>query len=99
MVNVRYDGDNPMERADFQAAIADADAKMGDAGRILVRASGTEPLIRIMAESDDGDLVDTVTLTKSESFCPRPKLICLPWSAWSLKTRNCQQKYQICAAN
>ena len=61
LVNVRYDGDNPMERADFQAAIADADAKMGDAGRILVRASGTEPLIRIMAESDDGDLVDTVT--------------------------------------
>jgi len=61
LVNVRYSGESPLARKDFVAAIAAADEKMGEAGRILVRASGTEPLIRIMAESDDRDLVDTLT--------------------------------------
>jgi phosphoglucosamine mutase len=41
-------------------AIADAEARLGKAGRILVRKSGTEPLIRVMAEGDDPDLVRTV---------------------------------------
>jgi len=41
-------------------AIADAEARLGKTGRILVRKSGTEPLIRVMAEGDDSDLVRTV---------------------------------------
>jgi len=41
-------------------AIADAEAKLGKNGRILVRKSGTEPLIRVMAEGDDSDLVRAV---------------------------------------
>jgi len=41
-------------------AIADAEARLGKTGRILVRKSGTEPLIRVMAEGDDPDLVRTV---------------------------------------
>jgi phosphoglucosamine mutase len=41
-------------------AIAAAEARLGKAGRILVRKSGTEPLIRVMAEGDDSDLVRTV---------------------------------------
>jgi phosphoglucosamine mutase len=41
-------------------AIADAEVRLGKAGRILVRKSGTEPLIRVMAEGDDSDLVRTV---------------------------------------
>lgn len=61
LVNVRYSGESPMQRADFIAAIADADAQMGSAGRVLVRASGTEPLIRIMAESDNTAMVERLT--------------------------------------
>ncbi len=41
-----------------QQAIAQANAAMGDQGRILVRASGTEPLIRVMVEAVSADLVD-----------------------------------------
>jgi phosphoglucosamine mutase len=42
----------------LQTAIAEAEAAMGDRGRILVRASGTEPLIRVMVEAAEQDLVD-----------------------------------------
>jgi phosphoglucosamine mutase len=42
----------------LQKAIAQAELAMGDRGRILVRASGTEPLIRVMVEAADQDLVD-----------------------------------------
>ncbi|HEY9655497.1 MAG TPA: phosphoglucosamine mutase, partial [Crinalium sp.] len=41
----------------LQQAIAQAEADMGDRGRILVRASGTEPLIRVMVEAATADLV------------------------------------------
>ena len=41
-------------------AIAAAEQKLGKNGRILVRKSGTEPLIRVMAEGDDSELVRTV---------------------------------------
>ena len=37
--------------ADVQAAVADVAAKLGDSGRILVRESGTEPVIRVMVEA------------------------------------------------
>jgi phosphoglucosamine mutase len=42
----------------LQEAIAKAEAAMGDKGRILVRASGTEPLIRVMVEAADRELVE-----------------------------------------
>ena len=41
---------------DVQSAVADAAAKLGDTGRILVRESGTEPLIRVMVEAESQDL-------------------------------------------
>ena len=59
--NVRYSGDNPMQHADLQSAIDAAKAEFGNSGRVLVRASGTEPLIRVMAEGDDLAKVDRVT--------------------------------------
>jgi phosphoglucosamine mutase len=46
-------GKKPLETAGVQSAIAEAEAALKDRGRIVVRASGTEPLIRIMAEGDD----------------------------------------------
>jgi phosphoglucosamine mutase len=58
--NVRFGGGKPLEDADVIGAIADAEQKLNGSGRILVRASGTEPLIRIMAEGDDEKLVHQV---------------------------------------
>jgi phosphoglucosamine mutase len=48
---------NWKENARLQQAIAQAEAEMGDRGRILVRASGTEPVIRVMVEAADAELM------------------------------------------
>ena len=55
--NVRFAHGKPMEHVKVKAAIAEAESRLNGAGRVLVRASGTEPLIRIMAEGDDEKLV------------------------------------------
>ena len=44
---------------DVQAAVADVAAKLGDTGRILVRESGTEPVIRVMVEAESKDICET----------------------------------------
>lgn len=59
--NVRYSGESPMNHKDLLAAIKDAKSDFGNSGRVLVRASGTEPLIRVMAEGDDLAQVERVT--------------------------------------
>ncbi len=51
--NVKFTGDSPMLRADVKAAIAKIEAALGTSGRIVVRPSGTEPLLRIMIEGAD----------------------------------------------
>ncbi|HEX4179701.1 MAG TPA: phosphoglucosamine mutase [Caulobacteraceae bacterium] len=59
--NVRFAGAaKPLENAHVQAAIAEGEARLNSNGRVLVRASGTEPLIRVMAEGDDAKLVAQV---------------------------------------
>ena len=59
--NVRFAGAaKPLENAKVQAAIAEGEARLNSGGRIVVRASGTEPLIRVMAEGDDAKLVAQV---------------------------------------
>jgi phosphoglucosamine mutase len=58
--NVRFTSGKPLEAEAVKAAIADAEQKLGAGGRVLVRASGTEPLIRVMAEGDDETLVSQV---------------------------------------
>src|SRR5580658_2101437 len=55
--NVRFTGGKPLENAAVKSAIAEAEQRLNGSGRLLVRASGTEPLIRIMAEGDDEKLV------------------------------------------
>jgi phosphoglucosamine mutase len=55
--NVRIAGGKPLEDPEVKKAIADAEAKLNGSGRLVIRASGTEPLIRIMAEGDDEVLV------------------------------------------
>ena len=60
MENVRFLGGEPLETSTVQAAIADGERRLNGSGRVLVRASGTEPLIRVMAEGDDERLVAQV---------------------------------------
>ncbi len=56
--NVRVsDANAALETGAVMKAIADGEIRLGTTGRILVRKSGTEPLIRVMAEGDDSDLV------------------------------------------
>jgi phosphoglucosamine mutase len=59
--NVRFRaGMKPLENQDVATAIKDGEARLVGKGRVLIRKSGTEPLIRVMAEGDDEKLVKTV---------------------------------------
>ncbi|WP_026060363.1 phosphoglucosamine mutase [Pseudaminobacter salicylatoxidans] len=58
--NVRFSGGKPLEAAPVKAAIEEARNRLGQSGRLVIRPSGTEPLIRVMAEGDDPKLVETV---------------------------------------
>ena len=55
--NVRFSGPSPLGNARVKAAITEAEAAIGPEGRLLIRPSGTEPLIRVMAEADDDQLI------------------------------------------
>ncbi len=59
--NVRFEtGQTPLEVAAVKASIADAEAQLTGKGRLLIRKSGTEPLIRVMAECEDEGLLEQV---------------------------------------
>lgn len=58
--SVRYGEGQPLENAAVTQAIAAAEARLGTAGRLVIRKSGTEPVIRVMAEGEDEELVETV---------------------------------------
>lgn len=60
--SVRYDRaeGSPMDRADVRDAIVAGESTLRGTGRLLVRASGTEPVIRVMAEGDDAAMVARV---------------------------------------
>jgi len=59
--NVRYGvGQAPLEIDSVQAAITDGETRLGKTGRVLIRKSGTEPLIRVMAEAEDEHLMRAV---------------------------------------
>jgi phosphoglucosamine mutase len=58
--NVRYKNGKPLESAAVRSVIANAEKKLGVGGRLIVRPSGTEPVIRVMGEGDDKVLVESV---------------------------------------
>ncbi|QSB44375.1 phosphoglucosamine mutase [Tsuneonella flava] len=63
--NVRYDGGTPLDDAQVKQAIADAESELTGRGRLVIRPSGTEPVIRVMAEGDDEGQVERVV----DSIC------------------------------
>jgi phosphoglucosamine mutase len=58
--NVRYASGKPLENAKVRSAIKDAQARLDGHGRLIVRSSGTEPVIRVMGAGDDKVLVEEV---------------------------------------
>jgi phosphoglucosamine mutase len=58
--NVRYRSGKPLENSKVRSAIRDAEARLDGHGRLIVRPSGTEPVIRVMGEGDDKALVEEV---------------------------------------
>jgi len=64
--NVRFKSGRPLEDKTIKKLIADSQARLGTAGRLVIRESGTEPVIRVMGEADDADLV-TAIVTEIES--------------------------------
>ena len=58
--NVRFNNGEPLEDRAVKDAIADGEDRLKNSGRLLIRKSGTEPLIRVMAEGEDQPLVDKV---------------------------------------
>jgi phosphoglucosamine mutase len=58
--NVRIQAGQPLEDAAVRQAIADAESELAKSGRLLIRPSGTEPLIRVMAEGDDRAKVERI---------------------------------------
>jgi phosphoglucosamine mutase len=58
--NVRYKSGKPLENAKVRSAIKDGEQRLDGHGRLIIRPSGTEPVIRVMGEGDDHRLVEDV---------------------------------------
>ncbi len=59
LINIRLaEGQDVTQCANIRAAVTEAERKLGDTGRVLLRPSGTEPLMRVMVEGQDAALVD-----------------------------------------
>jgi len=54
-INVRFGENDPLEDKDVKALIKKVDKRLGKTGRLLIRKSGTEQLVRVMAEAEDND--------------------------------------------
>ncbi len=65
--NVRFTGPSPLREECVQAAIREQEVRLSGTGRLLIRESGTEPLVRVMAEGEDGMLVAEVV----DSLCEK----------------------------
>lgn len=60
LVNVRFSGNSdPLQNQAVLDSVKEVESKLGDKGRVLLRKSGTEPLIRVMVEGEDAQLVES----------------------------------------
>jgi phosphoglucosamine mutase len=73
--NVRYNGRSPLHDPRVQRDIAAAEARLSNGGRLLIRPSGTEPLIRVMAEGEDEELVAQVVDSLCETIAEATRLV------------------------
>ena len=55
LINIRFEENDPLEDKGVLASIKKVDKRLGKSGRLLIRKSGTERLIRVMAEAEDND--------------------------------------------
>lgn len=58
--NARFKAADPLSTPDVKKAIAAGEAKLGDKGRLVIRKSGTEPVVRVMAEGEDPVLIASI---------------------------------------
>ena len=65
--NVRFAGGKPLDHTRVKTVIAEAEAQLSGRGRLVIRPSGTEPVIRVMAEGDDAREVETVVAAICEA--------------------------------
>jgi phosphoglucosamine mutase len=74
--NVRFSGPSPLGSPRVAAAIADAERRLAGSGRVLIRPSGTEKLIRVMAEAEDeatvASVVEGLCACIAEAVAPAP---------------------------
>jgi len=68
MVNVQYSGASPLDTRHVISAIEDAEKSIAGKGRLVIRKSGTEPLIRVMAEGEDKHFITEVVNRVVESI-------------------------------
>jgi len=66
--NVRFNGRSPLEDAGVKATIESFSRQLGDKGRVLIRQSGTEPLIRVMVEGEDESDVSTAAQSLADAI-------------------------------
>ncbi len=60
MINVRHQGNCDLDAGEISEGVARAERKLGGKGRVLLRPSGTEPLVRVMVEGEDASLVEVL---------------------------------------
>ncbi|MCB5177555.1 phosphoglucosamine mutase [Microvirga lenta] len=78
--NVRYKAGKPLQESSVVKAIEAGRERLGANGRLIIRPSGTEPVIRVMGEGDDSDLVNRVVddvveaVTRAASQAPAPAI-------------------------
>jgi phosphoglucosamine mutase len=72
---VRYTGISPLREKRVQVAIRDAEIRLNGHGRVLIRESGTEPLVRVMAEGEDSAVVAEVVDSLCETIAEAARVI------------------------
>ena len=68
LVNVRVEGSGPEAADRIASQVAEAEARLGGAGRVLVRASGTEPVVRVMVEAATHDEAEAVAAELADAL-------------------------------
>ncbi len=66
--NVRFAGPSPLRTQTVQSAVAAAQARLAGVGRLVIRESGTEPLVRVMAEAEDEALIAEIVAELCETI-------------------------------